>query len=73
MSRIIKTIAAAAVFASLFTAAHADTKTPFAGVIIVPASASPSQDDVSPSQAGKTTPQFKRAQIVVFESAMAPG
>ncbi len=73
MSRIAKTIAAAAVFAGLFTAAaDAQTSTQFPGVIIVPASANPHQEDVAPKRK-EAQPQFKRGKIVAFATAAAPG
>jgi lipoprotein-anchoring transpeptidase ErfK/SrfK len=67
MSRIAKTIAAVAVSARLLAAAaQAGTPEPFAGVIIVPASASPHQQE-------QVEPRFKRGKIVAFKAAMAPG
>ncbi|MFT3989214.1 L,D-transpeptidase [Aestuariivirga sp.] len=74
MSRIINTIAAATVFAGLFGAsAFADTTKPFAGVVIVPASYSASDEAVSPSQAPRANAQFRRAAIVAYQTKMAPG
>ncbi|MGH6854541.1 MAG: L,D-transpeptidase [Aestuariivirga sp.] len=75
MSRIVKTIAAAAVLAGIFTApAQAQNSPLFQGVIIVPASANPHQETASASDkktAGKS--QFKRGKIVTFASEAAPG
>ena len=74
MSRIIKTIAAAAVFASLFTAAaSAQESKQFKGVIIVAAAASPSQQEATTSQKDTASAQLKRAKIVNFASTAAPG
>ena len=72
MFRIAKTIAAAAVFAGLFTAAEAaDTSTQFQGIIIVPASANPHQEEAAPVKQEK--PSFKRGKIVRFGLDAAPG
>lgn len=74
MSRIIKTIATAAVFAGLFAAsASAQESRQFEGVIIVAASASPSQQDAATSQKDTASARFKRATIVNFASTATPG
>ncbi len=72
MFRIAKTLAAAAIFAGLFTAAEAQTSTQFQGIIIVPASANPHQDDAA-APAKQEKPRFKRAKIVRFGLDAAPG
>ena len=69
MNKIFK-IAAAATLAFTFAAsAHAQDVKPFAGVVIVPASAPPTAQ-VAIDQA---QPQFKRAVIVAFASDKKPG
>ncbi len=74
MSRIFKTIAAAAVFASVFASAgSAQQSTQFNGVIIVAAAASPSQQDAATAQKDTASAQFKRATIVNFASTATPG
>ncbi|MBC8037206.1 MAG: L,D-transpeptidase [Rhizobiales bacterium] len=75
MSRIVKTIAAAAVFAGLFTAAaQAQTSTQFQGIIIVAASANPHQEEANtPRKETTAQRQFKRGKIVAFKTASAPG
>ena len=74
MSRIFKTITAAAVCASLFaSAASAQQSTQFNGVIIVAAAASPSQQDAATAQKDAASTQFKRATIVNFASTATPG
>jgi lipoprotein-anchoring transpeptidase ErfK/SrfK len=75
MSKAIKIIAAAAVFAGLFTAAaEAKNTASFQGVIIVPASANPHQEEASVPQKRQTAqPQFKRGKIVAFAAVAAPG
>ena len=74
MSRIVKTIAIAALIATAFTvSAQAKTLNLYDGVVIVPASASPSQD-AGPSQAGKSgESQFKRGKIVAYATEMKQG
>ena len=73
MSKFIKTIAAAAVFAGLFaTAASAQQSTQFNGVIIV-AAASPSQQEATTPQKDTASTRFKRATIVNFASTATPG
>jgi lipoprotein-anchoring transpeptidase ErfK/SrfK len=72
MNKIFK-IAAASVLALGLAAslASAETSKPFAGVVIVPASAAPSpQIDIRDEQ---QLPQFKRAKIVAYVSKQAPG
>ena len=72
MNKIFK-IAAASVLALGLAAslASAETSKPFAGVVIVPASAAPSpQIDIRDEQ---QAPQFKRAKIVAYVSNQAPG
>jgi len=71
MFRIAKTIAAAALFAGLFTAAEAGTSTQFEGIIIVPASANPHQEEATAVKQEK--PRFKRGKIVRFGIDAAPG
>lgn len=75
MSRIIKTIAAAAVLAGFLTAtAQAQTSTQFQGIIIVPASANPHQEEAAnPYQERAAQPQVKRGKIVTFAMEAAPG
>lgn len=66
-------IAAASVLAFGFaaSAAQADSSKPFAGVVIVPASAPPSpQIELSQDQ---QQPQFKRAKIVAYVTDKKPG
>ncbi len=72
MFRIAKIFAAATIFAGLFAAAaEADTSTQFQGIIIVPASANPHQEDAAPARPAQ--PRFKRAKIVAFGIDAAPG
>ncbi len=71
MFTIAKTIAAAAIFTGLFTAAEAQTSTQFQGIIIVPASANPHQEEAAPAKQEK--PRFKRGKIVRFGIDAAPG
>ncbi len=75
MSGIAKTIAIAALIAAAFTgAAQADVSKQFQGVVIVPASASPSQQEATTPQKQQTAqPRFKRGKIVAFKSTMKPG
>ncbi len=75
MSRLVKTIAAAAVFAGLFAAsAQANAIHPFQGVIIVPAAASPHQEEASTSRKRQVAQtQVTRGKIVNFAAAAAPG
>ncbi|MBI2717292.1 MAG: L,D-transpeptidase [Rhizobiales bacterium] len=75
MSKFIKSIAAAALAIGLISgAASAKTVKPFEGVVIVPASANPMQDDSSSAKVkSDSQPQFKRARIVAYNSPMAPG
>jgi lipoprotein-anchoring transpeptidase ErfK/SrfK len=75
MSRIVKTIAIAAVLAAAFTgAARAQQSTQFQGVIIVPASASPSQlETFTPKKQQSAQPQFKRGKIAAYKTTMKPG
>lgn len=76
MSRIIQSFAAAAMFAALLTgAAQAGTISPsqFEGVVIVPASANPMQQEVSTPRKTTAQAQFKRGKIVAFKSAMTKG
>ncbi len=71
MNTFLKLTAAATIVLGFATAAHAQEAKPFAGVVIVPASAPPTaQVDISQDQA---QPQFKRAKIVAFASDMKPG
>ena len=71
MNKFLKLTAAATIVLGFATAAHAQEAKPFAGVVIVPASAPPTaQVDISQDQA---QPQFKRAKIVAFASDMKPG
>jgi lipoprotein-anchoring transpeptidase ErfK/SrfK len=73
ISRAIRFTAAAAILSGLMGfAAAAQANPTFAGVIVVPASANPMQDD---SAAGKTAPapRFRRARIVAYDTAMAAG
>jgi lipoprotein-anchoring transpeptidase ErfK/SrfK len=77
MSRIVKTIAATAVFAGLFAAAaQAQTSTQFQGVIIVPASSNPHQEEAAaprPRKQQTAQSQFKRGKLVAFATKAAPG
>ena len=74
MSKTIKTIAAAAILAGLLTTgAQAQSTIPFQGVIIVPASASPSQEEAAPAKQQASLGQFKRGKIVAFAMPAAPG
>lgn len=72
MNKLINTFAAAALGLGLFaTAASAASLAPSQqpagqGVVIVPASASPTQDEAS-------SRRFKRGQVVAFASKAAPG
>jgi lipoprotein-anchoring transpeptidase ErfK/SrfK len=71
MNTFIKLAAAATIALGFAAAAHAQDAKPFAGVVIVPASAPPmAQVDLSQDQA---LPQFKRAQIVAYETDKKPG
>jgi lipoprotein-anchoring transpeptidase ErfK/SrfK len=73
MCKIVKTIAAAAVLAGLLTTgAPAQSTRPFQRVIVVPASASPSQEEAAPGQQAPQS-QFKRGKIVAFTMPAAPG
>jgi len=75
MSNVVKTIAAAAIFAGLFAvSAQANAIHPFQGVIIVPASAHPHQEGtVAPPKRQAAQPQITRGKIVIFAAAAAPG
>ncbi len=73
MSITIKIFAAAVAFVGLLTAAEAQTSTLFQGVIIVPASASPSQEETAPSEQQAPQSQFKRGKIVAFAMPATPG
>jgi lipoprotein-anchoring transpeptidase ErfK/SrfK len=72
MNNIFTKIAAAAVFAGLLaTAAHAQAKKPFEGVVLV---AAVSPEEVQPKALRDVAkPKFKRGQIIRYETSMAPG
>ncbi len=72
MNNIFTKIAAAAVFAGLLaTAAHAQAKKPFEGVVLVAAVA---PEEVQPKALRDVAkPKFKRGQIIRYETSMAPG
>ncbi|MEO6607899.1 MAG: L,D-transpeptidase [Aestuariivirga sp.] len=72
MNKIFK-IAAASVLALGLSAslASAETSKPFAGVVIVPASAAPSPQIDTRDE--RQLPQFKRAKIVAYVTNQAPG
>lgn len=72
MSNLIAKFAAAAVFAGLLaTSAQAQSKKPFAGVVLV---AAVPMDEIQPKALRETAkPKFKRGQIVKYSTAMAPG
>jgi lipoprotein-anchoring transpeptidase ErfK/SrfK len=72
MNKIFKTAAASVLALGLAASlASAETSKPFAGVVIVPASAAPSpQIDTRDEQ---QLPQFKRAKIVAYVTTQAPG
>jgi lipoprotein-anchoring transpeptidase ErfK/SrfK len=75
MNRLLKTFAAATVLLAGFagSAAQADVTNLYEGVIVVPASANPMQDDTSTIVRKAEKPAFKRAKIVKFETSMAAG
>jgi lipoprotein-anchoring transpeptidase ErfK/SrfK len=74
LTRTIKISAAAALFAGLLAvAAEAKSSEPFAGVIIVPASADPIQDDGAAPRGQESQPRFKRARIVAYQTVMPQG
>ena len=68
MSNIFTKITAATVFAGLLaTAAHAQVKKPFEGVVLV---AAVSPDEIQPQALReKASPRFKRGKIVTYETA----
>ena len=69
MNKIFKIAAAATLAFSFAAAAQAQDAKPFAGVVIVPASAPPTaQVEINQAQ-----PQFNRAVIVAFASDKKPG
>ena len=68
MNTFFKIAAAATLVLGFATSAHAQDAKPFAGVVIVPASAPPSAQFELQAQ-----PQFKRAVIVAFASNKKPG
>ncbi len=70
MNRFFKSAAAATIIlAGLFTSASfAETKKPFAGVVIVPASAQP-ELQVAP----ENQPSFKRGTVVAYATDKKPG
>lgn len=72
MSNIFTKIAAATVFAGLLaTAAHAQVKKPFEGVVLV---AAVSPDEIQPQALReKASPRFKRGKIVTYETAASAG
>ena len=71
MNKFLKLTAAATIVLGFATAAQAQEAKPFAGVVIVPASAPPTaQVDISQDQA---QPQFKRAKILAYASDLKPG
>jgi lipoprotein-anchoring transpeptidase ErfK/SrfK len=75
MSRITKIIAAAVLAAGFATSAHAaQVDKSFPGIVIVPASANPMQEE-APAQAKPASleAQFKRAKIVAYATADKPG
>ena len=71
MNKIFKIAAAATLAFGFITAAHAQDVTPFAGVVIVPASAQPELQQ--PLNHDAAQPQFKRAKIVTFATDKKPG
>ena len=72
MTNLITKIAAAAVFAGLLaTAAQAQSKKPFEGVVLV---AAVPMDEIQPKALREyAKPKFKRGQVVKYATAMAPG
>ena len=68
MNKIFKIAAAATLALSFAASAQAQDAKPFAGVVIVPASAPPTAQVELQAQ-----PQFKRAVIVAFASDKKPG
>lgn len=72
MFNIFTKIAAATVFAGLLaTAAHAQVKKPFEGVVLV---AAVSPDEIQPQALReKASPRFKRGKIVTYETAASAG
>ncbi len=72
MNNIFTKIAAATVFAGLLaTAAHAQTKKPFEGVVLVAAVA---PEEVQPKALREVArPKFKRGQIIKYETSMSAG
>ncbi|MDE2383394.1 MAG: L,D-transpeptidase [Alphaproteobacteria bacterium] len=71
MNTIFKIAAAATLAMGLASAAQAQPAQPFAGVVIVPASAPPTaQVDISQDP---SLPGFKRAKIVAYASDLKPG
>jgi len=75
MNRLLKTFAAATVLLAGFaaTSARADVANLYEGVIVVPASANPMQDDGQAAPRKAEKPAFKRAKIVKFETTVAAG
>ncbi len=72
MNNIFIKIAAATVFAGLLaTAAQAQAKKPFEGVVLVAAVAPEEVQPKALRDVGK--PKFKRGQIIRYETSMAPG
>ena len=72
MNRFFKTAAAAVLFAGLATStAFAGQTKPFAGIVIVPASAPPTaQVELNTDN---SQPSFKRGKVVAYASEKAPG
>jgi lipoprotein-anchoring transpeptidase ErfK/SrfK len=71
MNKFLKLTAAATIALGFAASAQAQEAKPFAGVVIVPASAAPTaQVDISQDQA---QPAFKRAKIMAYASNMKPG
>ena len=70
MTNLITKIAAAAVFAGLLaTAAQAQSKKPFEGVVLV---AAVPMDEIQPKALREyAKPKFKRGQVVKYSTAMA--